>query len=123
MVGSVNDFFNTKVTNLCKEDGNCSQCGACCGAFLPVSDAEVKKIKNYVKAHHIKPQKHGTAVLANPAVDFNCPFLDTTKKCEKCTIYEVRPMICRLFKCSEGPDVCESMAGGGYKPVYMWDIF
>ena len=29
--------------------------------------------------------------------DFTCPFLNLNKRC---TIYEVRPLICKLFKCN-----------------------
>ena len=30
-------------------NGKCSMCGECCGAILPVSEKEIKRIKKYVK--------------------------------------------------------------------------
>lgn len=79
-------------------NGNCIQCGECCGRFLPVSEMEIRSIKRYVKKHNIKPCKHD-ALSAVPAFDLNCPFLDTNKSKEKCRIYEARPLICKLYKC------------------------
>ena len=29
-------------------NGKCSMCGECCGAILPVSEKEIKRIKKYV---------------------------------------------------------------------------
>ena len=82
------------------ENGKCSQCGACCSNILPMTDKEIETIRRYIKRHGIKEQKHFLP-LANPAIDLTCPFLDSTKKTEKCTIYEARPAICRCFKCDE----------------------
>ena len=82
------------------ENGKCSQCGACCSNILPMTDKEIETIRRYIKRHGTKEQKHFLP-LANPAIDLTCPFLDSTKKTEKCTIYEVRPAICRYFKCDE----------------------
>ena len=82
------------------KDGHCSGCGACCSRYLPVTQKEINQIRRYTSKHHIKQADHGTAVLAKPVHDANCPFLDLTKKEKKCTIYEVRPMICRDFICT-----------------------
>lgn len=84
------------------KDGHCSGCGACCSRYLPVTQKEINQIHRYISKHHIKQADHGTAVLAKPAIDANCPFLDLTKKEKKCSIYEVRPMICRDFLCRKG---------------------
>lgn len=79
------------------EDGKCSQCGSCCGRYLPISEKELKEIKRYVKKHHIKPQKH-IPPTSEPTVDFTCPLRSDSEK--KCLCYEVRPQICRSFLCS-----------------------
>lgn len=80
------------------KDGKCSNCGNCCANFLPVSDVEIERIRWYVKKHDIKEQirRFPTAV---PMVDMMCPFRDDIGK--KCTIYEVRPAICRDFQCDK----------------------
>lgn len=65
-----------------------------------MTDKEISVIKQYIKKHNIKECKHGIP-LANPILDMTCPFLNTDKKTEKCTIYSVRPAICRCFICSE----------------------
>ena len=80
--------------------GQCSQCGECCGRFLPLSKSEIKEIKAYVRLNNIKPIRH-TCVLEATSLDMVCPFCDTRKIKEKCSIYEVRPLICKLFICNE----------------------
>ena len=80
-------------------NGECSRCGNCCGNFLPVSAKEVKVIKRYVKKKHIKAQDHNYPL--NASLDWTCPFRDDAKKI--CTIYEVRPAICRAFRCDMSP--------------------
>lgn len=78
------------------EDGKCSNCGNCCTNLLPMSDKEVSRIKKYIKANNIKEYKHLIPLL-NTSVDMTCPFRNDDKKI--CTIYEVRPEICRQFVC------------------------
>lgn len=82
------------------DNGKCVGCGNCCSNILPMTDKEIKVIKQYIKKHKIKECKH-TIPLAEPVLDMTCPFLNTSKKTEKCTIYSVRPAICRCFICSE----------------------
>lgn len=79
-------------------DGKCSSCGECCSTILPASDEEIKEIKQYVQKNHIKPKSNITAPMMN-TIDLTCPFLDVSKE-HKCMIYEVRPLICRKFICS-----------------------
>lgn len=79
-------------------DGKCSQCGACCSRCLPLSSKEIITIKQYIKAHNIKPYRHLFPV-SKEAYDLTCPFMDDSKLKEKCRIYPVRPEICRQFIC------------------------
>ncbi|RHJ61151.1 YkgJ family cysteine cluster protein [[Ruminococcus] lactaris] len=79
-------------------DGKCSQCGACCSRCLPLSSKEIITIKQYIKAHDIKPYRHLFPV-AKEVYDLACPFMDDSKLKEKCRIYPVRPEICRQFIC------------------------
>lgn len=81
------------------EKGKCTGCGACCSNLLPMTDDEILVIKKYVKSNNIKEKSHIVAPLATPIIDLTCPFLDDSKSCEKCAIYEVRPKICRDFIC------------------------
>lgn len=85
------------------KDGKCSQCGACCSDLLHISESEYRKIKRYIKKHNIKEQKHvAPAVLVEqPKLDLTCPFLNESKKTEKCVIYPVKPLICSCFICSD----------------------
>ncbi len=91
--------MNNIVVKDCTCDGKCSNCGECCSNFLPLSRKEVKRIKAYIKKHHIKEQRHNALM----GVDMTCPFRDETNK--KCLIYEVRPGICRTFTCNQSHDV------------------
>lgn len=80
------------------DNGKCTNCGQCCGNYLPVSDSDVKKIKQYISKHRIVEQVRNYPT-AYKTVDFQCPFRDELNK--KCTIYPVRPLICRDFKCDK----------------------
>lgn len=55
--------------------------------------AEVKIIKNYVKEKNIKQIKN----IKNGQIENSCPFRNNIDK--KCMIYEVRPELCRDYKC------------------------
>ena len=75
----------------------CSCCGQCCSDFLPITDKEIAKIKEYVKIHDIKAHSHCNFLAMN-VFDLTCPFMDSSKEL-KCTIYPVRPQICKMFSC------------------------
>lgn len=81
------------------KDGKCSSCGACCSAFLPLSKREIKEIKRYIKKHDIKPCDHKNGAPCATDIDFDltCPFRDNVNRV--CTIYSIRPLICRDFVC------------------------
>ena len=74
--------------------GRCSQCGACCSDFLPLSKREIKAIRDYIEKNGIKEQRHNGLNVA----DFTCPFRDEANR--KCLVYPVRPEICRAFMCN-----------------------
>lgn len=78
------------------KDGKFSCCGNCCSNMLPMSQKEVDAIHNYIKKHGIKECRH-LLPMAKPVFDMTCPFRDNDKKI--CTIYEVRPEICKQFIC------------------------
>ena len=79
-------------------DGECSNCGACCSNYLPLSREDIDRISRYIKKHNIKPSAHG--IPYNAGVDMICPFMVADKE-HKCRIYHVRPKICRLFYCNK----------------------
>lgn len=91
-------------------DGKCSGCGSCCSNYLPVSEADLRRIKRYVAAHNVRPQRK-VFPLAAPAIDATCPFRD--EHAGKCLIYEARPTICRVFSCCwhPTPDDARKMRG------------
>lgn len=93
--GTMKDLFDRKKTVDFTVDGKCSGCGNCCSNILPLSDVEVKRIHEYIRKNGIKEQKK---LFASPdALDMTCPFRDEANR--KCTIYEVRPAICRVYLC------------------------
>lgn len=89
--------FNNGTYDL-TDNGTCTQCGGCCSNLLPMTDEEIKTIRKYIKRYRIKERRHNLP-LANPSLDLMCPFLNDSKKTEKCEIYSVRPKICRDFSC------------------------
>ena len=62
-------------------------CGDCCGP-VPVTQAELVRVRHYIEKHAIEVRDQGTT----------CPFYHDTK----CAIYEVRPFGCRAFGHVEG---------------------
>ena len=75
-------------------NGKCSNCGNCCIPWLPLTNEEIKVIKDYISKHNIKPiplQEGNNYYL-------DCCFHD--RKNKRCTIYPVRPEVCRNFICS-----------------------
>lgn len=91
--------MSTSCTNYCI-NGSCSNCGNCCTELLPLTNEEVKLIKAYVKEKHIKPYSDiFFRYNDKESTNLMCPFRDFEEK--KCRIYEVRPKICRLFKCNQ----------------------
>ena len=76
-------------------NGKCTGCGKCCSNYLPMTVSEISTIKNYIKKHQVKEQHH----ISLKVLDMSCPFLDKSKSCNKCTIYPVRPRVCRDFIC------------------------
>lgn len=104
-------------------NGECSQCGGCCSDLLPVSSKEIKEIRRYVKKHHIKECIHRLPVTET-TFDLTCPFRDDEKKI--CTIYAVRPAICRDFQCDKPRNKIElnkQMYHGRYAAVSMRETF
>lgn len=83
-------------------NGECCQCGECCGNILPLTEKEKKEIRRYIKANGIKERRE-MIPLAEPVYDMTCPFLQPRKKDHKCSIYEVRPEICRAYRCDKSP--------------------
>ena len=101
MVGSIKQMlsdFEHGVYNF-TNNGECSCCGQCCSNVLPMTKEEIDTIRKYIKKKHIKQQYH-ICIPENVDLDLTCPFLDNSKKL-KCTIYEVRPKVCRDFICDK----------------------
>lgn len=71
------------------KNGKCSNCGNCCGNLLPLTPTEINIIRIYIKEHDIKEIKHSD--------NLTCPFRDDENRI--CTIYEVRPYICKFWRC------------------------
>lgn len=79
-------------------DGKCSNCGNCCTEFVPLTKKETETIRKYLKQHpEIKMHRH----LDKENIEILCPFRDKVNK--RCTIYEVRPRVCRRFICNLPP--------------------
>ena len=84
-------------------DGQCSKCGKCCSNILLLREQEIKKIKKFIKQNNIKCNNKNSVMLNTSGgyID-RCPFLSNDNLC---MIYEVRPEICKEFKCSSYCDV------------------
>lgn len=80
------------------QDGKCSSCGSCCSNMLPISAKEFVRIRDYVQRKHVQECVNRPPTV-EPVQDWTCPFRDNMRRI--CTIYEVRPGICRDFRCDK----------------------
>lgn len=96
VINETYEHMNTGLLDF-TDNGKCKCCGECCGDLLPITDKEIAKIKEYMKTHNIKAHSHGNFLSMN-VLDLTCPFMDSSKEL-KCTIYPVRPQICKMFSC------------------------
>ena len=81
------------VTNFTK-NGECSKCGNCCTPVIPITEEEVKKIREYIKENDIKM----VMPITKEGRHIKCCFYDFEN--HRCNIYPVRPEVCRKFICS-----------------------
>lgn len=79
-------------------------CTGCCSGPIPVTDAEWTRIRPEVTwaqrnaARLVDPQ--------DPAA--RCPLLDGKGRC---TVYDVRPIVCRTFNSTAMPYRCDPLSG------------
>lgn len=101
-------------------NNQCSHCGECCGHLLPLSGADIKRLRRFVKKHKITRQSSYDVLRADILQD--CPFLISGKTKERCAVYSARPDICRLFDC--GPNRHGQMPGDikKYRLVNMYTL-
>lgn len=85
-------MFN-KIVDNCNGE-HCSDCGECCTDFIPLSKNEVRIIKRYIKDNNIPEQVYQD----KDNLDVRCPFY-VKDSAKHCSIYPVRPQVCRGFKC------------------------
>lgn len=122
--GSFKDWvFETKHgVHDCTINGKCSGCGDCCSNILPLMKKEIIEIKKYIKEHDIKKQEHRSFYLSADTIDMACPFCDINKEL-KCTIYPVRPSICKIFLCSNAAKRNVHLSDAGRRDINMREVF
>jgi Fe-S-cluster containining protein len=79
----------------------CKGCAECCGPTL-WSDIEYLYIKDYLHKHNMIEKKYDDKFLSSflslKLENLTCPYLVD----KKCSIYPVRPFICRIFGTTKG---------------------
>lgn len=80
--------------------GICTNCGKCCSDILPLTPWDINRIKEYVRRHSIEPIAHDPNLHWDPPIDDTCPFFNPfVFNGRHCTIYPVRPIICKHYLC------------------------
>lgn len=84
--------------------GNCKGCGECCSRILPLSEHDIKRLRDYVRKHNIKQMpEYG----AGGAIDMTCPYLSEDSEC---LVFHARPDICRAYR-------CDKQVSGDFSPL------
>ena len=91
------EMFEGAVKKTIPEHKNCVNCGMCCGPTM-ATKAEIAKIKAFVKHNLSKQEKNNLRRQYRDKL--TCPYRDNENK--KCSIYKVRPEVCRLFGIAKG---------------------
>ena len=92
-------------------------CAGCCRGEVGVFDEERASILAAVpQAAYERLEAQGPTADPHTSV---CPLLDP--ETQRCTIYAVRPLVCRSYAVVGDPDVCfpEKVPGG--EPAILWD--
>lgn len=102
------------LNNYCKK-GQCSRCGSCCTEMLPLTEDEVKLIRAYVKENNTEIVSPFIYNSEGELRTFStlCPFYEPIK--QKCLVYQVRPGICRTFKCDRNPELLTKQKNNAHK--------
>ena len=107
---------NNRVIDFSK-NGECSRCCHCCGPLLPLKLKEAQKMKElYKNNEYVRSVVDYNCTINEdgdgPMIRLCCPFADIEN--HKCSIYEDRPEICRVFRChnhnSNDVKACEQKA-------------
>lgn len=99
-------------------NGNCSKCGECCGAILPLDQEDLDRIEKYVLENSI----HSIAASLILQNKLQCPYYTGNKE-KGCAIYPARPKVCRLYKCDKkGFTLEEINKMKNAVPCHMWKL-
>ena len=81
-------------------DGKCSRCCHCCGPVIPLTKTEAEiMILKYKNDDYVKKVVNRNCDITSSPVNLCCPFADLEN--HRCSIYDDRPKICRVFKCND----------------------
>lgn len=89
------------------KNGECSRCCHCCGPLIPLTMREANKMKELYKTdEYIRRvvDRNCSIVYNDETGEFDrinliCPFADLEE--HKCSIYNDRPQVCRVFRCHD----------------------
>lgn len=87
------------------KNGECSRCCHCCGPLIPLTMKEANKMKALYKTdeHVRRVVNRNCSIVYNEEtgefdrINLVCPFADLEE--HKCSIYDDRPQVCRVFRC------------------------
>lgn len=91
-------------------------CGQCCGP-VPWSPAELERVEGRIPAGTVRvpaPGTPGHTVLVHPLQPRSCPMLGPDKAC---TVYEARPLMCRMFGAVEADNMRCPLGAKAKRPL------
>ena len=89
------------------KNGECSRCCHCCGPLIPLTMKEANKMKELYKTNEYvrRVVDRNCSIVYNEEtgefdrINLVCPFADLEE--HKCSIYNDRPQVCRVFRCHD----------------------
>lgn len=102
---------------------NCNNCNECCSILSMLLEKEYKDLKKYLKKDKEGQRVYKEAVARiekakeKNTLSLMCPFSNSKKRC---SIYKVRPSICREFHCTK--ELAEDYDKSKYEDEHQYTI-
>lgn len=109
-VKKIYKFIDTHNDEIFKNDTVCTKgCAYCCYMNVDITEVEASYIAEYTKKTLNENINSSTHADVSKYSGIPCPFLDVNNS--SCTIYDLRPSVCRMYHVFESSEKCKEGEG------------